>query len=64
MAQEDSEYGGGPGQNRRLPNGQRRPLSVREEAREMRRAGLREAAGLRPETPAEIRARQVGRKPS
>jgi hypothetical protein len=35
-----SEYGGGPGENRTLPNGRLRTLTTAEQARDMRRAGI------------------------
>ena len=42
--EEHTEYGGGPGENRTFPDGRPRTLTAQEEARDMRRAGIRDSA--------------------
>jgi len=42
--EEPTEYGGGPGDNRTFPDGRPRTLSAKEEARDLRRAGIRDNA--------------------
>lgn len=39
-----TEYGGGPGNDRRMPNGELRPLNTRERAQIIRMAGRKSAA--------------------
>ncbi len=51
LARQPTEYGGNaPGIEPRVtPNGRVAPKSIQEQARDMRRAGLREAHGQKPE---------------
>lgn len=53
-----TEYGGAPGDNRRLPNKQQRPLNVKERARLARVAGIRDEP--LPPTSGQQVARRIG----
>lgn len=59
MPREDpTSFGGLPGDASRRPDGGPLPRRTQDIAREMREAGLREAAGLPPATP----PRQTGKR--
>ena len=54
-----TDFGGGDGDNRTVPNGRVLPPTTQQLARNMRRAGLKEKLGLPPDKGSEGYGRRV-----